>query len=334
MAQESAVNASDIWQRTALQVLEIESAAVAAMRHALDASFMRAVEVIAACRGKVVCSGVGKSGHILGKIAATFSSTGTPAFFMHAGEAGHGDLGMIGDDDILLLFSYSGESEELMGIVPAVKRMGIPLIAITGTAGSNLAKAADICLLAAVEREACPHNLAPTASTTAALALGDALAMTVLTARGFSPDDFARTHPAGNLGKRLLLRVSDVMRRGADIPLVREDATFSEVLMSMTSKRMGMTLVQDRAGGLCGIVTDGDLRRALDKIGNLHDKPLRVLMTATPVAVPPDMLAAQALQMMKEKSLNHLAVTEEEGRGGSRLVGALSFHDLLQHKIL
>ena len=236
---------------------------------------------------------------------------------------------MIGDGDTALLLSYSGESAELLALIPALKRMHVPVIAVAGAMDSTLARAADVCLNAAVQQEACPHNLAPTASTTAALALGDALAMTVLTARGFSPDDFARTHPSGNLGRRLLLRVSDVMRQGDDIPMVDEGAAFSQVLLTMTGKRMGMTLVCNADGDLRGIVTDGDLRRALDRIGDLHSKPVRALMTAQPVTVSPDLLAAEALYLMQEKSLNHLAVCE-----GEKLVGALSFHDLLQHRIL
>lgn len=316
-------------KRTAAQVLDVEGAAVAAMRAAVDDAFVAAVECIVKTPGKVVCSGMGKSGHIAGKIAATLSSTGTAAFFMHASEAGHGDLGMIGEGDTALLLSYSGESAELLALIPALKRLNVPLIAMVGAPASTLGKAADICLNAAVEQEACPHNLAPTASTTAALALGDALAMTVLTASGFSPDDFARTHPSGNLGRRLLLRVADVMREGEDLPVVDEGAAFSKVLLTMTGKRMGMTLVCNTDGVLRGIITDGDLRRALDRIGDLHDKPVRALMTAQPVTVAPQMLAAEALYLMQEKSLNHLAVCE-----GEMLVGALSFHDLLQHRIL
>lgn len=293
------------------------------------AAFAEAVARIAAAKGKVICCGVGKSGHIAGKVAATLSSTGTPAFFMHASEAGHGDLGMVGDSDILLLFSYSGESAELLDIVPALKRLRLPLIAVVGEADSTLGQVADVCLPAAVDREACPHNLAPTASTTAALALGDALAMTVLTARGFSPDDFARTHPSGKLGRRLLLRVGDVMRSGNSIPLVREDTPFYDTLLVMTRQRMGMTLVCNARGALAGIITDGDLRRALDRFSDLSGRAAGALMTKRPKRVSPDMLATEALQLMKAKSLNHLAVTQS-----GRLVGALSFHDLFHHKIL
>lgn len=330
MAHKQPLVSAEAWRDMARQVLNIESAAVAAMAATVDEVFIRAVQCIVAASGKVVCSGVGKSGHIAGKIAATLSSTGTPAFFMHASEAGHGDLGMIGDGDTVLLLSYSGESEELLEIIPALKRLQVPLIAMVGVRNSTLAQAADICLLTAVEQEACPHNLAPTASSTAMLALGDALAMTVLTARGFMPDDFARTHPLGKLGRRLLLRVSDVMRRGDDIPIVRESASFPEALLEMTGKRMGMTLVCDAPGRLCGIITDGDLRRALDKFSNLQQLTVRELIHGPPLAIAADTLAADALQRMKEKAINHLAVTEADGS----LAGVLSFHDLLRHRIL
>ena len=320
----------DSWHETAANVLTIESAAVAALVQSLDERFMQAVECIVNTGGKIICSGVGKSGHIAGKIAATFSSTGTPAFFMHASEAGHGDLGMIGDNDTVLLISYSGESAELLEIIPALKRMQVTLIAIVSSDTSSLAQAVDITLSAAVAQEACPHNLAPTASTTATLALGDALAMTVLTARGFSADDFARTHPSGKLGRRLLLRVSDIMRYGDDIPRVSVKATLMDALLEMTEKRMGMTLILAETGQLAGIITDGDLRRGFSRLDNIQEQGAQALMTAQPVCVAAGMLAAEALQLMKEKSLNHLVVTDRKGE----LSGVLSFHDLLRHKIL
>ncbi|MCH9758683.1 MAG: KpsF/GutQ family sugar-phosphate isomerase [Proteobacteria bacterium] len=330
MANTIVNNDTADWQKIATQVLEIESNAVLSMQAALNDSFIQAVKCIAQTRGKVVCSGVGKSGHIASKIAATLSSTGTAAFFMHANEAGHGDLGMIGEGDIVLLLSYSGESSELLKIVPVLKRLQVPLITIVGNADSTLAQTADICLLATVEQEACPHNLAPTASTTAALALGDALAMTILAARGFSPDDFARTHPLGKLGRRLLLRVEDTMRTGENIPLVHENTPFAETLLEITSKRMGMTLVNNAADELCGIITDGDLRRALlEKKIDLQQQTAGTLMTPQPTTAPPEMLAVTAVQLMKEKALNHLAVIQQQ-----KLVGALSFHDLLRHRIL
>ena len=281
MADDGAITRDDArdWRRMAADVLDIEREALANVRDSLDDSFTRAIAALRAVRGKIVCSGVGKSGHIAGKIAATFSSTGAPALFMHPADAGHGDLGVVGDDDAVLLISYSGESADLLELIPPLKQLQAPLLAIVGETRSTLAGAVDIVLSAAVKREACPHNLAPTASTTAALALGDALAMTLLRARGFSPDDFARTHPAGRLGRRLLLRVSDIMRVGADVPLVRGGASFSETLLEMTGKRMGMTLVCDDDGGLCGIFTDGDLRRAMDSPADLRAANIAELMT-------------------------------------------------------
>lgn len=318
------------WQKMAAEVLDIERDALAETRDSLDDNFSRAVEILRAARGKIVCSGVGKSGHIAGKIAATFSSTGAPAIFMHPADAGHGDLGVVADEDAVLLISYSGESGELLELIPPLKRLQVPLLAIVGAADSTLAAAADVALSAAVRREACPHNLAPTASTTAALALGDALAMVLLRARGFSPDDFARTHPAGKLGRRLLLRVADIMRAGADIPRVRRGAALAEALLEMTGKRMGMTLVCEADGALCGIFTDGDLRRAVNSPADLRAATIDALMTPAPKCAPPAMLAADALAQMKAAAVNHLAVVDAAGK----LVGALSLHDILRHKLL
>ena len=319
----------DDWRAMAVRVFDIERDALTMVRDRLDESFIRAVDILRQLRGKIICSGVGKSGHIAGKIAATFSSTGAPAFFMHPSDAGHGDLGMVGDDDAVLLLSYSGESTELIDLIPALKRLQIPLLAIVGNCHSSLAAAADVCLSAEVKREACPHNLAPTASTTAALALGDALAMALLYARGFSTDDFARTHPSGKLGRRLLMRVADVMRKDDDIPRVHADASFADALLEMTAKQMGMTLICDNDEALVGIFTDGDLRRVADKFADLGNARIGDLMTATPLTTTPSMLAADTLGRMKEKKINHLAVVSNH-----RLVGALSFHDLLRHKII
>ena len=317
------------WRRVAAEVLEIEAAAIRAVR--VDESFYAAVRRLSTISGKVVCMGVGKSGHIAGKIAATLASTGTSAFFMNPAEAGHGDLGALAAGDAVLAISYSGESEEMVCLIPALKRLRIPIVAIVGVLQSTLATAADFLLHTPVDREACPHNLAPTASTTAALALGDALAMTLLVARGFSPDDFARTHPAGRLGRRLLLRVGDIMRTGDDIPCVRHDATFAEMLIEITGKRMGMTLVTDNRGALAGIFTDGDLRRAYQgKEGNPEGKRAGEMMTAKPQTIADDALAVEALKRMEERAVNQLAVLDGKGA----LVGAIAIHDLLAHHIL
>ena len=316
------------WRRLAEEVIDIECQALSALKDSINDDFFRAVELLRGLRGKIICCGTGKSGHVAGKLAATLSSTGTPAFFMHPSDAGHGDLGMVSEDDAMLMISYSGESEELQVLIPALKRLHVPIVAIVGNGQSAVAEAADICLLAAVQREACPHNLAPTASTTAAMVLGDALAMTLLQARGFSPDDFARTHPSGNLGKRLLWRVSDIMRQGEAMPVVSPSAPFADILREMTDKRMGMAMVCDGQQRLQGIITDGDLRRAIDVHQNVRTVGATDLMTTQPRTVVPTLLAVDALQEMKKESLNHLIAVED-----GRAVGALSFHDLLRHRI-
>jgi arabinose-5-phosphate isomerase len=278
----------------------------------------------------VVVSGIGKSGHIARKIASTLSSTGTPAYFLHPAEANHGDLGMIESGDVFIALSHSGESEELLSIVPQVKRRGARLIAITGRSDSALARECDVLLDAGVAQEACPHNLAPTASTTAALALGDALAVALLDARGFSADDFARSHPGGSLGRRLLTHVSDVMRKGADMPAVREDATFKAAVLEMSRGRMGMTAVLGAGGEVRGIFTDGDLRRALDKVLNFENTRVSEVMTAGPRTIRPEALAVEAVQLMERHKVNQLLVVDERGR----LVGALNMHDLFRAKVL
>jgi arabinose-5-phosphate isomerase len=278
----------------------------------------------------VVVSGIGKSGHIARKIASTLSSTGTPAYFLHPAEANHGDLGMIESGDVFIALSHSGESEELVGIIPQVKRRGARLIAITGRSDSTLARECDVLLDAGVAQEACPHNLAPTASTTAALALGDALAVALLDARGFSADDFARSHPGGSLGRRLLTHVADVMRKGADMPAVREDATFKQAVLEMSRGRMGMTAVLDAQGEVRGIFTDGDLRRTLDKVLDFEKTRVAEVMTAAPRTIRPEALAVEAVQLMERHKVNQLLVVDERGR----LVGALNMHDLFRAKVI
>lgn len=312
------------------QVLEIEAAAVNALARRLDQSFVAAIDLVLACRGRVVVSGIGKSGHIARKIASTFASTGTPAFFVHAAEASHGDLGMVRPEDVFIGFSHSGESAELLAIVPMLKRQGAKLIAITGQAGSTLAREADVHLDAGVTQEACPLNLSPTASTTAALALGDALAVALLDARGFSAADFARSHPGGALGRKLLTRVSDVMRTGVRIPTVPGSATLPEAILEISRKRMGMTAVVDQKGRICGIFTDGDLRRAVEKVADLKTALVADVMTGSPRVIRAHALAAEAVELMERHKINQLLVVGDDGA----LAGALDMHDLFREKVV
>ncbi len=310
-----------------LEVIRLEARAVARLAERIDDNFARACQLMLQCRGRVVVTGMGKSGHICGKIAATLASTGTPAFFVHPGEASHGDLGMITPQDVVLALSNSGETSELVFIIPLIKRLGVPLIAMTGRPDSTLARQATVHIDVSVSQEACPLGLAPTASTTAALAMGDALAVALLEARGFTKDDFARSHPAGSLGRRLLLKIDDVMHTGPDVPAVPESATLSEALLEMTAKKLGMTAVVNDERRVCGIFTDGDLRRLFER-GNcdVHTTPVREVMTADCTTVPAGILAAEAVKLMEDKKINALLVTDEDGR----LVGALNMHDLLR----
>ena len=314
----------------ARRVLAIEAGAVQALIARIDERFLSALSLILERRGRVVVSGIGKSGHIARKIASTLSSTGTPAYFLHPAEANHGDLGMIESGDVFIAISHSGESEELLSIIPQVKRRGAKLIALTGRTDSTLARESDVLLDAGVEQEACPHNLAPTASTTAALALGDALAVALLDARGFSADDFARSHPGGSLGRRLLTHVADVMRRGDDVPKVPESATFKQALLEVSRGRMGMTAVLDGQQRVRGIFTDGDLRRSLEKGLNFDRTLVTEVMTAGPRSIRPEALAVEAVQLMERHKVNQLLVIDEAGR----LVGALNMHDLFRAKVL
>lgn len=310
----------------ARNTLAIEIDALKDISARLDGEFVRAVEVILACRGRVVVSGMGKSGHIGRKIAATLASTGTPAFFMHPGEAAHGDLGMVTSSDVWLAMSNSGESDELLALVPSIKRRGVPFIAMTGNATSSLATEADIHLDSGVAREACPLNLAPTASTTAQLALGDALAVALLDARGFSKDDFAMTHPGGSLGRRLLVHVRDLMHVGEELPVVQPETLMRDALLEMTDKRMGMTAVVNGQGQLLGVFTDGDLRRALDRGCAIQATTVGEVMTHNPRRIHPDKLAAEAVHLMQTHQIFSLLATDEQ----DRLVGAISMHDLLR----
>jgi arabinose-5-phosphate isomerase len=308
-------------------VIDTETAAIGQLKARIGADFVRACDHILHCEGRVVVTGMGKSGHIGGKIAATLASTGTPAFFVHPGEASHGDLGMITPRDVVLALSNSGETDEILTILPLIKRLGVPLIALTGNPASRLAREADVHLDVSVEKEACPLGLAPTASTTATLVMGDALAVSLLESRGFTADDFALSHPGGRLGKRLLLHVQDIMHTGEGIPRVGTEAPLSEALVEMTRKGLGMTVVVDQAQQVAGVFTDGDLRRVLDHGEvNVHELSIDECMTPDCTTIAADRLAAEALQIMDEKRINALPVVDAE----QRLIGAINMHDLLR----
>ncbi|MHB1319952.1 MAG: KpsF/GutQ family sugar-phosphate isomerase [Acidithiobacillus ferrivorans] len=315
---------------TGREVLRLEAAAVAALEARLDADFVGACELLLNCPGRVVVTGMGKSGIIAKKIAATLASTGSPALFLHPAEGSHGDLGMLTRQDCLLALSNSGETAELLAILPVVKRLAVPLIAMTGNPQSTLAHSAAVHLNCAVAREACPLNLAPTASTTATLAMGDALAMALLQARGFSADDFALSHPGGSLGKRLLLRVQDVMHRGTSLPKVRADTPLCEAVLEISSKGLGMTAVVDAEDRVLGIFTDGDLRRAFARRQDIWEQPMAELAHAKPATIVAEALAAEALALMEGHRIGALLVIDHE----ARLIGALNMHDLLRAGIV
>lgn len=314
----------------ATEVVEIEARAVDNLKTRLDADFIAACDLCMHIEGRVVVTGMGKSGHVSNKIAATLASTGTPAFFMHPAEASHGDVGMITQHDLLLAISYSGETAEVITILPIVKRMGAKLLSLTGNPRSTLAKNADVHLDISVAEEACPLNLAPTASTTATLAMGDALAVALLKKRGFTADDFARSHPSGNLGKRLLLRVSDVMRTGDRVPAVTADVTLRDALFEMTDKGLGMTAIVDAENTILGIYTDGDLRRTLDDGADVRTTLIRDVMHTNCKTTQDDVLAAEALHMLEENKITSLLVSDDHGR----LIGALNIHDLFREGLM
>ena len=311
---------------SALRVLHIEQQDIANLVTHIDDNFAIACERILACEGKVVVCGMGKSGHIGNKIAATLASTGTPSFFMHPGEASHGDLGMLSKQDILLAISNSGETNELLALLPVIKRLGIPLIAMSGNPESSLARYADVHLCIKVEQEACSLGLAPTSSTTATVVMGDALAVALLDARGFSEDDFALSHPGGSLGKKLLLRLEELMHKGERLPCVTAEKTIIDALMEISSKGLGMTAIVDQQGKLAGIFTDGDLRRVLDARVDVYQTPIGEVMTRKCKTAHPDMLAAEALNLMETFKISGLIVVDETNTP----VGALNMHDLLQ----
>ncbi len=311
-------------------VLQTEADAIQALMPRLDQAFVQACEFILNCSGRTVVIGMGKSGHIGGKIAATLASTGTPAFFVHPGEASHGDLGMITSSDVVIALSNSGETEEVITLLPLIKRLGVPLIALTGAGESTLAQEATVAIHVGVDKEACPLGLAPTASTTAALAMGDALAIALLEARGFDADDFALSHPGGSLGRRLLLHVADIMHTGDAIPVVQTDTKLSAALVEMSAKGLGTTAVVDRHNHIAGIFTDGDLRRTLDKQVDILTTPVSAVISGNCKTITPDKLAAEALALMEQHKINALLVVNE----ANDLVGILNMHDLLRARVV
>lgn len=314
----------------AAEVLKIEAAAVEQLNQYLDADFNLACQLIFDSAGKTIVTGMGKSGHIGSKIAATLASTGTPAFFVHPGEASHGDLGMLSAEDIVIAISNSGETAEVLTIIPVIKRLGIKLIAMTGNPASTLAKLADAHLCVKVEQEACPLGLAPTASTTATLAMGDALAVALLDARGFSADDFALSHPGGSLGRKLLLRLEDIMHTNEQVPVVLQTATIKDALLEISKKGLGMTAVVDEHGKMAGVFTDGDLRRILDQRYDIHSNQIADVMTRNCITAQAQQLAAEALQIMQQKKINGLIIIDDAGKP----VGAMNMHDLLRAGVL
>src|SRR5690554_2725141 len=321
---------SQKFRAAALRAIRIEHGAIKALEGRIDDNFVKACGVMMACKGRVVVTGMGKSGHIGTKIAATLASTGTPSFFVHPGEASHGDLGMITSQDVVIAISNSGNTHEVITILPLIKRMGVPLISMTGNPQSTLAKEATANLDVSVDVEACPLGLAPTSSTTATLVMGDALAVALLDARGFSMEDFALSHPGGALGRKLLLRVSDIMHTGDRIPIVDEDTTLSGALLEISRKGLGMTTVVNPNGTMTGIFTDGDLRRTLDKSIDVHVTPIRDVMTRNGRTIQPDQLAAEALNVMEGLKISALPVTDADGA----LVGAINMHDLLRAGVI
>ena len=311
--------------KTAHDVITLEAQAVNDLLAKVDAQFVAACHIIEACKGRVVVTGMGKSGHIAGKIAATLASTGTPAFFVHPGEASHGDLGMITHQDVVLALSNSGETTEILTLLPIIKRLAVPLIAMTGRAESTLSKFASAHLSNAVVKEACSLGLAPTASTTVALVLGDALAVSLMTMRGFTRDDFALSHPGGSLGRRLLIQVRDIMHTGEQLPVVTEETGIMDALVEMTAKKLGMTAVINQQGTLSGIFTDGDVRRLLEREINIKVTPVSQVMTVNCQVIAANILAAEAMQVMEEKKINALIVVGDN----RQVIGALNMHDLI-----
>lgn len=318
------------FKELAAQVIDIETKAVANLHTYIDDHFAKACQYMFDCSGRVIVIGMGKSGHIGGKIAATLASTGTPAFFVHPGEASHGDLGMVTSQDVVLTISNSGETGEVLAILPVIKRIGAKLIAMSGNTQSTLAKLADVHICIDVPQEACPLGLAPTSSTTATLVMGDALAVALLNAKGFTADDFALSHPGGSLGKRLLLRLADIMHSGDRLPVINETALIKEALVEISSKGLGMTAVVDASGILTGLFTDGDLRRILDEEVNIHQDNIASVMTKNPIVANSEMLAAEALKSMEDRSINGLIIVDKNHHP----IGAMNMHDILKAGVI
>ena len=311
-------------------VIQTETDSILKLKNRIDNNFVKACQLLVSCKGKVVVIGMGKSGHIGRKIAATLASTGTPAFFVHPGEAGHGDLGMVNADDVLILISYSGKSDEITTLLPAIKQLNIPILAMTGNTKSIIAKTADIHFDVSVEQEACPHNLTPTSSTTVALVMGDAIAITLLNARGFTPEDFAKSHPSGALGRRLLILVSSIMKVGDDIPIVVKETPLVESLLVMSQKSLGMVIIADNEDSLQGIFTDGDLRRVLEKNADIQGLLIEDVMTSNCKSIGPEKPALLAFHMMDENRLNSLPVVDTN----NLVIGAINMHTLMQARVV
>jgi len=311
-------------------VIQTEADSIAILKDRIDQTFNDACQLILSCQGKVILIGMGKSGHIAKKIAATLASTGTPSFYVHPGEAGHGDLGMVNHKDAVIIISYSGESEEIITLLPNINRLNVAVISMTGNPNSTIAKESDVHLDVKVDKEACPHNLTPTSSTTVALVMGDAIAITLLNARGFTPEDFAKSHPSGTLGRRLLTLVSNIMKSGDDIPIVQKETSIIDSLLEMSQKSLGMVLITDKNNTLLGIFTDGDLRRALEKNINLQDMSIKDVMTQNCKSIQPNKPALIAFQMMEKYRLNQLPVVD----GNNQVVGAIHIHSIIQAKVI
>ena len=310
-------------------VVQTEADSILMLKDRIDQTFNDACQLMLSCQGKVILIGMGKSGHIAKKIAATLASTGTPSFYVHPGEAGHGDLGMVNDKDVVIIISYSGESDEIITLLPSIKRLNIAVISMTGNSSSTIAEESDVHLDVSVDQEACPHNLTPTSSTTVALVMGDAIAITLLNARGFTPEDFAKSHPSGALGRRLLTLVSNIMKSADDIPIVSKETSIIDSLLVMSQKSLGMVLITDKNNTLLGIFTDGDLRRAIEKNINFQDLSIKDVMTQNCKSIQPNKPALVALQMMEEYSLNSLPVVD----GNNQVIGAINMHTLMQAKV-
>ena len=310
-------------------VVQTEADSILMLKDRIDQTFNDACQLMLSCQGKVILIGMGKSGHIAKKIAATLASTGTPSFYVHPGEAGHGDLGMVNDKDVVIIISYSGESDEIITLLPSIKRLNIAVISMTGNSSSTIAEESDVHLDVSVDQEACPHNLTPTSSTTVALVMGDAIAITLLNARGFTPEDFAKSHPSGALGRRLLTLVSNIMKSADDIPIVSKETSIIDSLLVMSQKSLGMVLITDKNNTLLGIFTDGDLRRAIEKNINFQDLSIKDVMTQNCKSIQPNKPALVALQMMEEYSLNSLPVVDDN----NHVIGAINMHTLMQAKV-